>query len=156
MVEKVKRKSPSIRALEELHDIIKEKCLRVHGRVTSYGSIDRSCNTSSERTQFESAKQKIIKKISKELEEYAIKKYSQYGLISVPVCHRSSSSGDDRLEIDLKMKQFPEAQAESEAFENAEKLYQADLKAVDEWYFQALQSVALKEDLPEVPVFSKT
>jgi hypothetical protein len=29
------------------------------------------------------------------------------------------------------------------------------VKAVDDWYFKALQAVALKEELPEVPKFSK-
>ncbi len=150
-----KRKSPSIRALEELYEIIKKKCATVHGRLTSYGSVDFSEDQTEEKKALDAKKEEIIKKISKEIEEYVIKKYSQYGIISVPLCHRRSSDGEDRLEIDLKVKEFPEAKKEIEAKKKSDEACKRDMKAVENWYFEALKAVALKEELPAVPEFSR-
>lgn len=151
-----KRKSPSIRALEELHNILKEECGKVHDRVTDYGAVDFKYDNSEAKKALEKKKEEIIKQISSEIEEYAIKKYTKYGLIIVPLCHRRSSNGGDRLEIDLKVKEFPEAKAELEAKRKSDEACKRDVKAVDDWYFKALQAVALKEELPEVPTFSRT
>jgi hypothetical protein len=151
-----KRKSPSIRALEELHNILKTECCKVHGRMSRYGSVDIDCDFTDENKALIIKKSEIIKTISKEIEEYAIKKYTKYGLIVVPLCHRSSKEdGEDRLEIDLKVKTFPEAITEIEAKQKSDAACKRDMKAVDDWYFKALQAVALKEELPEVPQFSR-
>lgn len=151
-----KRKTPSIRALEELHSLITTNCLKTHFKVSEHGSIGACYDTSPEKQKLDSKKSEIIKKISKEIEEYVIKKYQEYGIISVPVCRRSSSDGEDRLEIDLKVKKFPGAEKEIAAKEKAEAAYQKDLKAIDDWHFKALQSIALKqENLPEIPEFSR-
>jgi hypothetical protein len=151
-----KRKSPSIRALEELHSLLKSECCKVHGRISHYGSPDVTCNQTEENKIFVEKKSEIIKQISTEIEEYAIKKYTKYGLIVVPLCHRKSGDGGDRLEIDLKVKDFPEAVKEFEAKKKSDEACKRDMKAVDDWYFKALQAVALKEELPVVPTFSKT
>jgi hypothetical protein len=120
-----------------------------------YGSADTNCDITEAKKALDTKKTEIIKKISEEIQEYAIKKYTKYGLIIVPLCHRNDTSGEDRLEIDLKVKIFPEAKDEIEAKEKSDAACKRDMKAVDEWYFKALQAVALKEELPEVPVFSK-
>ena len=150
-----KRKSPSIRALEELHQLVKEKCHSAHGYEQSYRGSDSYVDSTTESKNLAEAKHKVIEKISKEIEEYAVKTYTKYGVIVVPLCHRKDTSGDDRLEIDLKVKSFPEVTKEIAAKEKADAAYKADIKKVEEWYFKALQAVALKEELPKVPEFKE-
>lgn len=149
-----KRKSTSIRALEEIHGILKEKCCKTHGRVTKWGNPDQTCDQTDQRIALDMKKSEAIKKVSKEIEDYAVKKYPQHGIMIVPLCHRSEK-GDDRLEIDLKMKEFPDAKQEIIAKAESDAAYTRDMKAIDDWYFKALQSVALKEELPEVPEFKR-
>jgi hypothetical protein len=149
-----KRKSTSIRALEELHDHLTNKCKVEHGKMKVDGHNCYNGDYTKETTDLKAAKEKIIKKISKEIEEYAIKKYTDYGLIIVPVCHRRSSDGEDRLEIDLKVKTFIGVEKEIEAKAKADAAYARDMVKVETWFFDALKSVALKEELPEMPEFT--
>jgi hypothetical protein len=123
--------------------------------MTSYGSVDLTADLTDEKKTLDAKKAEVIKKISTEIEEYAVKKYTKYGLIIVPLCHRRSGDGGDRLDIDLKVKEFPEAVSELEAKHKSDAACRRDMKAVDDWYFKALQAVALKEELPVVPTFSK-
>ena len=151
MVEK--RRSASLRALDEIHNTLIRKCKQAHKRINQYGG-DSNCTE--EKAAFDRAKDKVIDKISKEAEAYLIEKYKKYGLVSVPVCHRSSSSGEDRLKIDIKITEFPECKVEVAAKKQADDLYEKDLKAIEQWHLDALTSIALKEELPAVPELSRT
>lgn len=155
MPEKPKRKSASIRALEEMHELARVNCMKVHKRINKWGSVDPKVDRTEEMCALYRAKRDVIKKISTEVEQYVVEKYKKHGIIVVPLCHRSSSNGDDRLEIDLKVKEFPECKKEIEAHRKSVEAYEADMKKIDDWHFQALQAVARKEDLPEIPQLSK-
>ena len=151
MTDKPKRVPTSLRVVAEMYETAKQNCMKKHGRTTSYGSVDASKNRSPENCAFIEAKEKIITKVSEEIEAEVIKKYSKYGIISVPLCHRRSDSGDDRLHIDLKMKKFPGCEKEQGALDAANKRYISDMKDIEKWHMDALQAVAKKEELPALP-----
>lgn len=125
--------------------------MKAHGRVTDYGSVDINRNQTVERKKLDEAKELVIKKISSEIENYAVKTYSKYGIIIVPECHRSPSSGSDRLRVDLKVKEFPECKHEMKECLDETERFKSDMKKIEEWHMKALQSLAKKEDLPSLP-----
>ena len=152
MTEKKKR-TPSIQALENIKEILKEQCLKAHGFFQHYGDEPKNCTDA--KKNLDAAKDEMITKISKEIEEYVVKTYKKYGIAVVPVCHRKDS-GADRLKIDLKMKVFPGLENLEKAEQNAYDAFRADLKKIDAWYYAALQAVTKREDLPAVPEFHGT
>lgn len=151
-IKETKKRVPvSLRVITEMYETAKTNCMKTHGRVTDYGNVDINCNRTDERKRLDEAKELVIKKISSDIENYAVKTYTKYGVIIVPECHRSSSSGSDRLRIDLKVKEFPECKSELKAcLEEAER-FKSDMKKIEEWHMKALQSLAKKEDLPSLP-----
>jgi hypothetical protein len=154
--EKPKRVPTSLRVISEMLESAKKNCMKAHGRVTPYGSPDEGCNTTQELSDLVAKKAEIIKKISKRIEDEAVKKFGkEYGLIIVPLCRRNSSSGDDRLEIDLKVKKFPGCEKEIAAFERECESYRADMKKFEDWHMEALQAVAKKEEFPALPEVTK-
>lgn len=146
-----------MRALEEIHGLLRTECCKTHQRMNIYGRIEASSSAcTDEGIALNAKKSEVLERISKEIEEYAIQKYKKYNLIIVPVCHRNGSTNGDRLNIELKVKEFPEAKAEIEALRIADENFKRDLEAVDAWHFEALKAVALKEELPTVPTFTKS
>jgi hypothetical protein len=145
-----KKKTPSIQALENIKEILIEQCRKAHYRARSY---DKIYDRSEELAALNKGKEEIIAKISKEIEEYAVRTYKKYGVMVVPFCHRKTDDGPDRLEIDLKVKVFPELKDRIEAVRKCESKYQTDLQRIDNWYYAALQAVTKREELPDVPEF---
>jgi hypothetical protein len=148
-----KRKTPiRVATLESVVETLGRQLTKLHYRTRHYGSED-TCNDQ-ETKALESAKADLINKISKEIEEYAVKKYEKYGIIIVPLCRRKDASGDDRLNLDLKMKVFPGLDNLFKAKEARELAYKADLKKLEEWYTAALKALLKREELPEYPTFA--
>ena len=146
------RKTPALRALDEMKETIFAQCQAAHGRVETYHKSGKYTDESPEAEALLKAKEEIITQISKEVEEYAIKKYTKYGLISVPVCHRSDGKMD-RLNVDLKIKTFSGIEKVVQEKEKADRAYQDDLDKVEKWHFDALSAIASRESLPKPPEF---
>jgi hypothetical protein len=147
---------PSIRFLTELHDIALHKCQEKYKRVPRYGTYSPGCDLvdgSDPTKAYIEAKDDIIERVSKEIEEFAVKSYKKYGVISVPTCHRKGVEGNDRLQVELKMTIFPEAAKEQRAKLEADAEYHNDMKRVEDWYQSALQAALRKEDFPPIPEF---
>lgn len=150
-----KRRSVSMRALDEIRDTLMLRVKSAYHGGSIWDSDKQEYRyypITEAHEKLKSSKDAIIKKISKEVEDYCVKKYAEYGVIIVPVCHRSSSNGEDRLEIDLKVKKFVGTEKELAAVLAVEKEFYEHMKSIDDWYYGALKAIAAREDLPEPPV----
>lgn len=137
----VKSKVASIRALQELEGIVKERCSAKYSPLLKKAEND--CTK---------LKTEISKQIEKEIEEYAVAKYAQYGLAIIPLCHRSSNYKDsDVVRPELRVKVFDQS-AEVD-YQKLKEEHRAALKKIDDWYFSAVQAVAAQVDLPPTPEF---
>ena len=136
-----KSKVASIRALQELKGIVQERMSSKFSPMLTKADNDR--------TKFRAA---ISDRIQKEIEEYAVEKYKQYGLVIVPICHRSNSYRDsDIVRPELRVKNISD-EAEK-AYESVNDQYKEAQHKIDDWYFQAVQAVAAQVDLPATPEF---
>ena len=151
--DKKKRVPTSLRVIAEMYESAKENCLKAHCRVDSWGKPTMSMNNSPEERALMAAKDCVIDTLSKIIESEAVKKFGkEYGLIVVPLCHRSTtSSGEDRLHIDLKVKRFPGCEKEIKAAEEETRRFKDDLAKIEQWHMDALQAIAKKEELPALP-----
>jgi hypothetical protein len=147
------RKTPSLKAIDEMKDAMFQQCLKAHYKKETYHNSHVLVHQDQETESLEKAKEDLITKISKEVEEYAIKKYEKYGLISVPICRRKSSDGADRLNIALKIRTFIGLEKEIEAKRVADAAFRVDLQKIDQWHFDALSAIASRESLPKPPEF---
>ena len=137
----VKSKVASIRALQELKEI-------VQGRYSA--KYTPLCRTAENKCT--KAKEEVSKKIEKEIEAFAVEKYKEYGLEVVPVCRRSSSYKDsDIVRPELRIRAFDRT-AENEYQKVKDEMAAAQQK-IEDWYFQSVQAVASQVDLPATPEF---
>ena len=137
----MKSRIASIRALQEL------RCL-VESRMSA--KFDPLLRNASSKCNEE--KKKISSSIEKEIEQYAVEKYKEFGMVVVPVCQRSTSYKDENLvRCELRIKNYDKS---SElAVEMIEEERKKAKDKLDEWYFLALQAVASQVDLPPTPEF---
>jgi hypothetical protein len=150
------RTTPSLKALSEIKEALVAQLKNKYSANSSYNWTEYVffANTPTHE-ELAQAKHALIEKVSSEVESYVVRNYGKYGIISVPICHRSSSEGHDRLEIDLKMKEFPGTKSLQDKVNQIDAQFKADMKSIDSWYFSALRAVAAKDSLPEPPNFTK-
>ena len=144
-------KIPSFRALNELKTIAIEWCKKAY-HDHSYGDSFDTPRTE-EVCGLDTAKKLILKRISREIEEYAVRQYKNYGIKIVLVCNRSNISGDNRLNVQLEVQQYPELIKQQELVDKVITEYRAARESVDTWYYDALKAIAQREALPEIPEF---
>lgn len=136
-----KSKVASIRALQELEGIVSERKSTKFSPLVS--QAEKNCST---------AKSDVSKRIQDELEEYAVEKYKEYGLVVIPICHRSTSYKEsDVVRPELRVKVFDKT-AEREYQKLIEESRVAQVK-IEDWYFKAVQAVVEQIDLPPTPEF---
>jgi hypothetical protein len=136
-----KSKVASIRALQELKGIVEER--RSHKFSPAVGLAEKACSK---------IKSDLSLQIEKEIEEYAVEKYKQYGIEVVPVCRRSSNYKDsDIVRPELRLRIFD--QSAEVAYRKVIEDNANASKVIDDWYFQAVQAVASQVDLPPTPEF---
>ena len=148
-----KTRTPSFRALEELKAIATSLCKKAF-HDSSYSDSVGTPWTKEIHAEFD-AKRAVVDRISKEIENYAVAKYKEYGVTVVPVCKRSSSDGDDRLNVQLKVHAYPDCKKQIADAELVRTEYADSLKSISVWYFRALKAVAEREALPEIPQFKE-
>jgi len=137
----MKSKVASIRALQELQDIV---IARKNNKFSPL--IDEA------EKSVKKSKSDISLRIEKEIEEYAIERYKGYGLKVIPICHRSSSyHNDDVVRPELRVTLFDGVP--SIDIEKIKKQESDANKLIEDWYFQAVQAVASQVDLPATPEF---
>jgi len=136
-----KSKVASIRALQELKGIVEER--RSHKFSPAVGSAEKACSK---------IKSDLSHYIEKEIEDYAVEKYKQFGIEVVPVCRRSTSYKDsDIVRPELRLRIFD--QSAEVAYKKVLDENIAASKVIDDWYFKAVQAVASQIDLPPTPEF---
>jgi len=135
-------KVASIRALQELQGIV---ISRKNSKYTPLlQEAEKKCRNK---------KTELCSQIERQIEEYAVAKFAQYGVSVVPICHRNTSyKNDDLVRPELRVKNFMDDSAEREYRALKEEEIAAN-KMIDDWYFQAVQSVAAQADLPITPEF---
>jgi hypothetical protein len=131
----------SIVALREIKHLISDNLNKTLGK-TKYDIAN----------ELQKERNKIIKEVSVEIEKYVVDHYKKYGIISVPICHRSGTNGD-RLMVELKMKKFPGLSEMEKKYKEAERAYEKGLKDIENWNLSALKCVAQQSDLPEPPTW---
>ena len=139
-------KCPSIRALQELKEIVEQRC-----SAANYDSLTKTQN------ELSTKKEAIKKAVCEQIETYAIDHFKDFGLKKVPVCKRPGRYSSDRSLVspDIEITKFPGTDALEKAYQKAKDKEHADKKKIDDWYFAALQSVAAHCELPSTPEFKK-
>lgn len=89
----------TVKALDGIKDILVRECKAAFARIRHPYS-DAYDNNSKEHIEASRVKQDTILQLSKEICEYAEKKYKPYGITQVDVC-KKESIGPDRLIINL-------------------------------------------------------
>jgi hypothetical protein len=101
---------------------------------------------------YDKARAAAIKKISEQVEDYAIATFKEYGVKKIPVCKRSDVATGN-LDIQIRVEKFPEKEIEKLrlAVDREDEAMMKDREAINTWYSQALEAVIHGEEVPERP-----
>jgi hypothetical protein len=149
------RRITGLKALEQLKSALRKKCIGKYCATEDYTGNNKyvvHCH-SPDHDVLERKKQEIITKVSTAVERWAVSQFPEYGVISVPTCHRKQDAGEDRLEIELKIKKYPELEKFQHKVDVINFEMDAALKSIDDWYIAALKAATSGEDQPSPPEF---